>query len=226
MDLGRLHEAPPARTRAPAEAGAVGRRRTLGGDHRCRDLRRAGASPLRHGGLPAGSAIRARRGRRRATHAVRQRSHLRRVSPRRPARGSRGPPLRGAPVIAAAAVQLLGGLLLGPLLVGSIQTAKARLQGRRGPSPLQPYRELRRLWGKSAVDPDGAGPLYELAPPLVAAATAIAVLVVPVAGVPSPWGSATTPSSCWRCSRSPASPSRLPPGIRARGSGSWALRVT
>ncbi|MEZ5060890.1 MAG: NADH-quinone oxidoreductase subunit H [Solirubrobacterales bacterium] len=91
-------------------------------------------------------------------------------------------------MIAAAAVQLLGGLLLGPLLVGSIQTAKARLQGRRGPSPLQPYRELRRLWGKSAVDPDGAGPLYELAPPLVAAATAIAVLVVPVAGVPSPWG--------------------------------------
>ena len=38
---------------------------------------------------------------------------------------------------------------------GLVQHWKARLQGRRGPTPLQPYRELRRLWGKSAVDVDG-----------------------------------------------------------------------
>ena len=42
------------------------------------------------------------------------------------------------------------GSLLAPLLPGLVQHWKARLQGRRGPSPLQPYRELRRLWGKSA----------------------------------------------------------------------------
>ena len=83
--------------------------------------------------------------------------------------------------IAAAAVQLLG-LVLAPVLAGLIQTLKARLQGRRGPSPLQPYLALRRLWSKSAVDPEGTGVVYRLAPPLIVACLIIAVLLVPVAG--------------------------------------------
>jgi formate hydrogenlyase subunit 4 len=78
------------------------------------------------------------------------------------------------------AVQLAGGLLLAPLLPGLVQHWKARLQGRRGPTPLQPYRELRRLWGKSAVDIRGAGVVYRAAPALVAACAAVAVLLVPV----------------------------------------------
>jgi formate hydrogenlyase subunit 4 len=82
---------------------------------------------------------------------------------------------------AAGAVQLVGGLALAPLLPGLVQHWKARLQGRRGPSPLQPYRELRRLWGKSAVDVEGTTALYRLAPAASAAALAAAVLVVPVA---------------------------------------------
>ena len=41
---------------------------------------------------------------------------------------------------------------------GLTQWVKARLQGRRGASPLQPYRELARLWRKSVVDPEGTGP--------------------------------------------------------------------
>jgi formate hydrogenlyase subunit 4 len=87
---------------------------------------------------------------------------------------------------AAVAVQLIGGLMLAPLLPGLIQHWKARLQGRRGPTPLQPYRELRRLWGKSAVDVVGASFVYRVAPGLAAAAVATAVLLVPV--------SATAPS--------------------------------
>jgi formate hydrogenlyase subunit 4 len=82
---------------------------------------------------------------------------------------------------ASLAVQLLGGLVLSPLLPGLVQHWKARLQGRRGPSPLQPYRELRRLWGKSAVTVDGAGVVYRLAPPVAAASLVTAVLLVPVA---------------------------------------------
>jgi formate hydrogenlyase subunit 4 len=82
---------------------------------------------------------------------------------------------------AAAAVQIVGGVALAPLLPGLIQHWKARLQGRRGPTPLQPYRELRRLWGKSAVDPEGAGLIYRLAPAVAAAALVGVVLVVPVA---------------------------------------------
>ena len=84
--------------------------------------------------------------------------------------------------LVSAAVELVGGLLLAPLLPGLVQHWKARLQGRRGPSPVQPYRELRRLWGKSAVDPAGSGVVYRCAPAVVAASVAGAVLLVPVAG--------------------------------------------
>ncbi|HZQ15743.1 MAG TPA: NADH-quinone oxidoreductase subunit H [Gaiellaceae bacterium] len=79
------------------------------------------------------------------------------------------------------AVQLAGGLVLAPLLPGLVQHWKARLQGRRGPSPVQPYRELRRLWGKSAVTIENASAVYRAAPAVAAAAVATAVLVVPVA---------------------------------------------
>jgi len=82
--------------------------------------------------------------------------------------------------IAAGALQLLGGIVLAPLLPGLVQHWKARLQGRRGPSPLQPFRELRRLWGKSAVDVEGTTVIYRLAPPLVAACLVAAILLVPV----------------------------------------------
>jgi formate hydrogenlyase subunit 4 len=82
---------------------------------------------------------------------------------------------------AAAAVEVVGGVALAPLLPGLVQHWKARLQGRRGPTPLQPYRELRRLWGKSAVSPEGATAVYRIAPALAAAALAAAILVVPVA---------------------------------------------
>jgi formate hydrogenlyase subunit 4 len=83
--------------------------------------------------------------------------------------------------VAAGAVQLAG-LALAPLLPGTVQTLKARLQGRRGASPLQPYRALRRLWGKSAVDVEGSGPVYRIAPALVAAGAGLAIVLVPVAG--------------------------------------------
>jgi len=78
-------------------------------------------------------------------------------------------------------VQIVGGVALSPLLVGLTQQAKARLQGRRGAGPLQPYRELRRLWGKSGVDVEGTTLVYRLAPVLVAAAVGAAILLVPAA---------------------------------------------
>jgi len=86
-----------------------------------------------------------------------------------------------------AAVLQLAGVALAPLLPGTVQSLKARLQGRRGASPLQPYRVLRRLWGKSVVDPDGSGVIYRLAPAVAAAAMLIAVLLVPVGGRSGSW---------------------------------------
>ncbi len=87
----------------------------------------------------------------------------------------------------AAAIQVVGGIGLAPLLPGAIQALKARLQGRRGPSPLQPYRELRRLWGKSLADPQPTTVVYRLAPCAVAAATALALLLLPIAGAAPNW---------------------------------------
>lgn len=90
--------------------------------------------------------------------------------------------------VAAGVVQVVGGVALAPLLPGLIQHLKARLQGRRGPTPLQPYRELRRLWGKSAIDVEGTTVIYRLAPLVVAAALAAAILLVPAADQAPGWG--------------------------------------
>lgn len=79
-------------------------------------------------------------------------------------------------------IVLLAGIVLAPLLPGTIQTAKAFAQGRRGTSPLQPYRTLKRLWGKSAVDPLGAGPIYRVAPAVAAAALLVALATIATGG--------------------------------------------
>ncbi len=92
-----------------------------------------------------------------------------------------------AQTLAAGGVQLTG-LVLAPLLPGLVQHLKARLQGRRGPSPLQPLRELRRLWHRSAVDVEGTTVLYRCAPAVVAASLATAVLLVPVSACSPGWG--------------------------------------
>jgi formate hydrogenlyase subunit 4 len=94
----------------------------------------------------------------------------------------------GAQPAVAGLVQIVGGLLLAPLLPGLIQHWKARMQGRRGPSAVQPFRELRRLWSKSTVTVEGTTAVYRLTPTVVAAATATAVLLVPVAGRSPDWG--------------------------------------
>ena len=92
-----------------------------------------------------------------------------------------------ATTVAAGALQVAGALVA-PLAAGTVQTLKARLQGRPGPSPLQPYRELRRLWRKSGVRPVPSTLVYRLAPALVVAAVAVGLLIVPVAGRAPDWG--------------------------------------
>lgn len=94
--------------------------------------------------------------------------------------------MSGAAVVAGV-VQLVGGVALSPLIPGTVQTLKGRLQGRRGPSPLQPYRELRRLWGKTVVEPEGTTMLYRLAPATVVAATGVSLVLLPIAGASPGW---------------------------------------
>jgi formate hydrogenlyase subunit 4 len=87
----------------------------------------------------------------------------------------------------AGAIQIAGGIGLAPLLPGLVQTLKARLQGRRGPSPLQPYRELRKLWGKTGVEPAAASAIYRWAPCVSAAALLVALPLLPIAGASPAW---------------------------------------
>ena len=89
---------------------------------------------------------------------------------------------------AVAGIVQIGGVALAPLLPGLVQSAKAKLQGRRGPSPLQPYRELRRLWRRSRVAPEPRSVVYEAAPPLVGGALLLALLLLPVGSEAASWG--------------------------------------
>ena len=70
-------------------------------------------------------------------------------------------------------------LLLAPLLTGLVRKVKARLQRRRGPPLIQPYRDLRRLLGKEVVLADNASWLFRVAPYLIFAVTWVAAALVP-----------------------------------------------
>jgi formate hydrogenlyase subunit 4 len=67
-----------------------------------------------------------------------------------------------------------------PLLVGFTRTLKARLVGRPGPGPVQPYRDLRKLLGKEPVVSDTTSWIFRVTPYLLAATMLVAALVVPV----------------------------------------------
>lgn len=88
-------------------------------------------------------------------------------------------------------VQAVTTVLIAPLLLGITKRVKARLQYRRGPSVLQPYRDLAKWWGKESVESEAAGPLTAAAPAAVLGATLVATLLVPIVGLRPPlagWG--------------------------------------
>lgn len=78
--------------------------------------------------------------------------------------------------------QLLVAACVAPLLPGVVQTTIARLQGRRGPDPLQPYRDLKRLWSRSRITPMLRSFIYELAPVAVATCALIGLALLPAPG--------------------------------------------
>ncbi|HET6609098.1 MAG TPA: NADH-quinone oxidoreductase subunit H [Rhodopila sp.] len=75
--------------------------------------------------------------------------------------------------------QMLLVLALAPALTGVTRKMKARLQRRIGPPILQPYRDLRRLFGKDVVLADNSSWLFRVAPYLIFAATWVAAALVP-----------------------------------------------
>lgn len=70
-------------------------------------------------------------------------------------------------------------LALAPLLTGFVRKVKARLLRRRGPSLIQPYRDILRLLRKEVVLAENASWLFRVTPYLVFAATWVAASLVP-----------------------------------------------
>jgi formate hydrogenlyase subunit 4 len=66
-----------------------------------------------------------------------------------------------------------------PLLTGYIRWVKARLQGRRGPAPWQPYRDLYRLLQKEAIVAHSASWLFRAAPYVTFGSVWLAACIVP-----------------------------------------------
>jgi formate hydrogenlyase subunit 4 len=86
------------------------------------------------------------------------------------------------------AIQLLVVGLGAPLLVGLIRRVKARLQGRRGASVLQPYADLRKLLAKEAVVSETTSWIFRFTPYLLVATMLLSALLVPLLTTQTPLG--------------------------------------
>jgi formate hydrogenlyase subunit 4 len=73
-----------------------------------------------------------------------------------------------------------------PLLAGWIKRVKCRLQNRKAPSLLQPYRDLRKLYGKRPILPTPASWIFRYAPYIIFASTVLAAAIVPLVAVNLP----------------------------------------
>ncbi len=83
-------------------------------------------------------------------------------------------------------INVVAMLFLAPLVQGVIKTAKARMQGRRGPGILQPYRDVLKWLGRESVVSEQASWVFRLAPIVYAAAILLAALLVPTVAERSP----------------------------------------
>jgi formate hydrogenlyase subunit 4 len=95
-------------------------------------------------------------------------------------------------MIAEYVINLLQMLIVaigGPLLVGSVRKIKARLQGRRGASIFQPYRDLSKLLVKDAVISENTSWIFRFTPYLLTATMLLSALIVPVLTTSTPFGS-------------------------------------
>lgn len=76
-------------------------------------------------------------------------------------------------------VQIVLVVATAPLVTGYVRFVKARLNGRRGPSPLQPYRDLFRLLQKEAIVAHSASWIFRAAPYVTFAAVWLAACIIP-----------------------------------------------
>lgn len=71
-------------------------------------------------------------------------------------------------------------------MIGLVRWIKARLQGRLGASPVQPYRDLRKLFQKEVIVSTNASWIFRATPFLVFGSTVAVSLLVPLVAAPLP----------------------------------------
>ena len=76
-------------------------------------------------------------------------------------------------------LQLALTVAVAPLVTGLVRWVKARLNARRGPSLVQPYRDLVRLLRKEVVLAENASWLFRVSPYLIFTAVWFAAAIVP-----------------------------------------------
>lgn len=87
------------------------------------------------------------------------------------------------------AIELLQLVLLAalaPAFAGWVKTLKCLVQGRTAPGILQPYRDIRRLFGKDVVMAENASWLFRFTPYLVFGVTVMVAGIVPLISVDLP----------------------------------------
>ncbi|MCU0988315.1 MAG: NADH-quinone oxidoreductase subunit H [Xanthomonadales bacterium] len=77
-------------------------------------------------------------------------------------------------------------VLLAPVFTALVKRVKCRLQNRRGPSLLQPWRDLRRLFAKDVLLAHTASPLFRMAPYVVCGTAIMAASIVPLVALDLP----------------------------------------
>ena len=77
-------------------------------------------------------------------------------------------------------------LLLSPLITGFNRVLKARVQTRQGPSLVQPYRDLYKLFRKGMVIPDTASWIFTATPIVLFVTTLLASLLIPTISAHAP----------------------------------------
>ncbi len=88
--------------------------------------------------------------------------------------------------VAGMVTQVVGVAAGAPLLVGWMRQVRARLEGRAGPGPAQPWRDLRKQLHKQNITPDGTTVVFAAAPVVLAGTSLVIAAIVPGVTTGSP----------------------------------------
>ncbi|WP_427892779.1 respiratory chain complex I subunit 1 family protein [Kribbella sp. GL6] len=86
----------------------------------------------------------------------------------------------------SAVLQLVVLVVLAPYVVGLMRQVRAALEGRAGAGIGQPWRDLRKLFRKEPISPEGSSWVFVAAPAVLAATTLVIAAVAPFVATVSP----------------------------------------